>query len=169
MLLQSPRPDATIFQGFDFASELDQLERLDSTCEPSRALRKSAAILDAMSETAVVRPIVYNRELALERLGGLQELFVDVMRLIQVESPKVHSQIHRSLSERDAVELKRAAHMLKGTASIVGAADLVKRLAHVETLAAAHDFPHVARELPEISRQFDALQECVAAELQRQV
>ena len=44
----------------------------------------------------------------------------------------------------------------------------MKRLAHVETLAAAHDFPGVARELPEISRQFDALQECIATELLRQ-
>ncbi|MCX7406581.1 MAG: Hpt domain-containing protein [Planctomycetales bacterium] len=168
MLLQSPRPDVTMFQGLDFARELDPLERSNSTHGPSRALRKSVAILEEMSETAVARPLVFNRELALERLGGLHELFVDVMRLIQVESPKVHSQIQRSLSERDAVELKRAAHTLKGTASIVGAADLMNRLAHVETLAAAHDFPRVARELPEISRQFDALQECIATELLRQ-
>ncbi len=167
MLLQSPPPDATIFQGFDFATALDQIKPQDSPCGVDRVPQRSTAILDAVSQTAVVRPIVFNREQALERLGGLQELLVDVMRLIQEESPKVHSEIHRSLAKRDAVELQRAAHTLKGTASIVGATDLVKRLAHVEKLAAAFDFPRVAHELPEIRRQLDDLQACIASELQK--
>ncbi len=168
MLLQSPPPDATIFQGFDFTTALDQIQPQGSPCARDQASLRSTTILDAVSQTAVVRPIVFNRELALERLGGLQDLLVDVLRLIQVESPKVHATIHRSLAERDAVELQRAAHTLKGTVSIVGAADLVKRLASVEKLAAACDFPRVARELPEIRRQFDDLQAGIASELQKQ-
>ncbi len=168
MLLQSPAPDKTIFQGFDFASELDRSERRGLAGGRHRASLTSTAILNAMSQTAVVRPVVFNRELALGRLGGLPDLLVDVMRLIQIESPKVHAQIHRTLAERNAVELKRAAHTLKGTASIVGASDLVKRLALVEQLAADVEFEGVVRELPEIDRQFSDLQACVATELLKQ-
>lgn len=168
MLLQSPPPDKTIFQGFDFASELDRSERLGLVSGLHRASLAKTVILDAVSQTAIVRPVVFNREQALRRLGGLPDLLVDVMRLIQVESPKVHSQIHRTLAERNAVELKRAAHTLKGTASIVGAVDLMKRLTLVEKLAADLDFDTVACELPEIDRQFADLQACVTTELQQQ-
>ena len=168
MLLESPPPDATIFQGFNFAQLLDQADQPRSAGEPQRGSLGSTAILDAMSQTAVVRPVVFNRELALERMGGLPDLLVDVMRLIQVESPKVHAQLHLSLAQCDSVELKRAAHMLKGTVSIVGAVDLAERLARVEQLAVMPAFKRVTCELPEIDRQFQDLLSAVAAELQKQ-
>jgi HPt (histidine-containing phosphotransfer) domain-containing protein len=209
---QTPPPDVTIFEGFDFNLALAQAEgqsivkakpcrssqtesrphigisqpirdtsilstssRQRRTGEQSSAPLSDTAVLNLLSQTTAfrqttpARPIVFNRERALDRLGGMVELLTDVMRLIQSESPKVHSQIHRTLAERDATELKRSAHTLKGTASIVGAEDLVKRLARIEQLAVEHNFESVGIELTEIDRQFEDMQAAVSRELQRQV
>ena len=84
---------------------------------------------------------------------------------MQTECPKVHAQIVMAFARCEAIELKRAAHTLRGSASIVGASDLVARLRRVEDFAAESNFDAVAVELPEINRQFNALQCCLDDEL----
>ena len=166
MLLQSPPPDLTIHQGFDFNSHLDR--RALAVRAPDKSLRHESIdeILDSVAEMAEVRPVVFDRQQALARLGGLEDLLIEVMQVMQTECPKVHAQIDTALTRREAVELQRAAHTLKGSVSIVGAGDLVARLKRVENLAAASNFDAVAVELPEIDRQFHALQRCLDDELQ---
>ena len=165
MLLKSPPPDLTIHQAFDFGSHLDR--HALARCVPDKTLRHDgvAEILDSVAEMAEVRQVVFDRQQALARLGGLEDLLVEVMQVMQTESPKVHAQLDTSLARREAVELQRAAHTLKGSASIVGAGDLVARLHRVEVLAGAGQFDAVAVELPEIDRQFHALLCCLAEEL----
>jgi len=164
MLLQSPPPDVTIHQAFDFGSHLDRQALADRA--PDKTLRHEVAeILDSVAELAEVRPVVFDRQQALARLGGLKDLLIEVMQLMQAESPKVHAQIDTALARCDAIELKRAAHTLRGSVSIVGASDLAARLRRVEELAAASNFAAVADELPEINRQFNALQRCLTDEL----
>ena len=165
MLLQSPPPDLTIHQEFDFSSHLD-LQAL-ARREPGKTMRQEclAEILDSVAEMAEVRPIVFDRQQALARLGGLEDLLIEVLQVMQAESPKVHAQLDTALAHREAVELKRAAHTLRGSVSIVGASDLAARLRRVEDFAAASNFDAVADELPEINRQFNALQCCLDDEL----
>lgn len=165
MLLQSPPPDLTIHQAFDFGSHLDRHALAGRA--PDKTLRHDgvAEILDSVREMAEVRPVVFDRHQALARLGGLEDLLVEVMQVMQTESPKIHAQLDTALARRESVELQRAAHTLKGSASIVGAGDLVERLRRVEVLAGASNFDAVADELPEIDRQFNALQRCLDEEL----
>ena len=165
MLLQSPPPDLTIHQEFDFSSHLD-LQAL-ARREPGKTMRQEclAEILDSVAEMAEVRPIVFDRQQALARLGGLEDLLIEVLQVMQVESPKVHAQIVMAFARCEANELKRAAHTLRGSVSIVGASDLAARLRRVEDFAAASNFDAVAIELPEINRQFNALQCCLDDEL----
>ena len=162
MLLQSPPPDLTIHQAFDFGSHLDRLALADRA--PDKTIRHEfvAEILDSVAE---VRPVVFNRKQALARLGGLEDLLIEVMQVMQTECPKVHAQIVMAFARCEAIELKRAAHTLRGSASIVGASDLVARLRRVEDFAAESNFDAVAVELPEINRQFNALQCCLDDEL----
>ncbi len=112
-------------------------------------------------------PVVFNRGEALTRLGGMEELLLDVLQLMHRESPKVRARISSAFATREATELKRAVHTLKGSVSIVGAADLAKRLMRVEQLAGVGDFESVAIEIPEIDRQLDKLQNRLTTELSK--
>lgn len=165
MQLQSPPPDLTIRQAFNFFSRLECQARDGNSPHSANRHESPAEILESVAEMAEVRPVVFNRQQALARLGGLEDLLIEVLLVMQTESPKVHAQIKTAFAQRDAIELNRAAHTLKGSMSIVGANDLVVRLHRVEKLAAASHFNAVADELPEIHRQFNALRCCLNDEL----
>jgi hypothetical protein len=89
------------------------------------------------------------------------------MELMTTESMKIYAEIYSALHRRDDVLLKRSAHTLRGSVSIFGAGDLVKRLKQVEDFASSCDFGGAAGELREISRQFTELQSLLSAELRR--
>ena len=110
-------------------------------------------------------PTVFDKQHALARLGGLDDVLRDVMELMTTESPKVHAEIAASYRRQDPVELVRSAHTLKGSLSLVGATDMVRRLKRVEDCAAAGDMETAATEFGEIDRQFAELQRLLAAEL----
>ena len=116
--------------------------------------------------TTPSRPTVFDREHARARLGGLDDVLHDVMELMVTESPKVHAEIAAAYGRRDPERLQRAAHMLKGSVSLMGAVDLVHRLKHVEDCATKGEFESAAGEFDEIDRQFAELQQLLAAELQ---
>lgn len=116
--------------------------------------------------TAELRPTVFDKQLALSRMGGLDDVLLDVMHLMITESPKIHAEIGASCARRDPIGLKRSAHTLKGSVSLVGAGDLVQRLQRVENCAAVGHFEGAADEFAEIDRQFAELQLVLSRELQ---
>ncbi len=110
-------------------------------------------------------PVVFDKQHALARMGGLEDVLRDVMELMLTESPKVHAQIGAAFDRRDPVGLKLSAHTLKGSVSLVGATDLVRRLKHVEDCAASGQVDLAAEQFAEIDRQFAELQRLLAVEL----
>lgn len=165
MLMQSPPPDLTIRQAFDFGSQLDRQAMAGLASHRTIYHQSLAETLESVAEMAEVRPVVFNRKQALARMGGLEDLLSEVLQVMRIESPKAHARIGTALARRDATELNRAAHTLKGSVSLVGALDLVARLRRVEELATVSNFDAIADELPEIDRQFHALQCCLDDEL----
>ena len=133
---------------------------------PFCALASLVPLAKFPSMTTPSRPTVFDRTHALARLGGLDDVLHDVMELMTTESPKVHAEIAASFNRRDLVGLHRAAHTLKGSVSLVGAVDLVRRLGHVEDCAANGEFATASGEFDEINRQFAELQQLLAVELQ---
>jgi HPt (histidine-containing phosphotransfer) domain-containing protein len=115
--------------------------------------------------TVATRPIVFDKKHALARLGGLEDVLHDVMELMTTECPKSHAGIGAAWGRRDSCELKRCAHTLKGSVSLVGAADLVRRLKRVEDCATAGEFDKAAAEFHEIDVQFFELQSALRREL----
>ena len=165
MLLQSLLSDLTIGQPTDDGSQPD-LREVASPPSHSTSLDRSQALSsENQSVLFEVRPVVFDRKHTLARLGGLEELLMDVLQVMRVESPKVRTQLDTAFACRDASELKRAAHTLMGSASLAGARDLMDRLRRVEELAVASDFETIANELPEIDRQFNSLKCCLDDEL----
>lgn len=111
-------------------------------------------------------PVVFDKKQALARMGGLEDVFRDVMTLLVTESRRIHAEIAVFYARRDPVSLRRAAHTLKGSVSLVGAKDLAGRLKRVEDCASKGDFDSAAKEFDEINRQFTQLQELVNVEMQ---
>ena len=110
-------------------------------------------------------PVVFDRKHALARLGGLDDILQEVFQVMAVETPLMHAAIGAALTRRDAIELKRAAHTLKGSASIVGAKELTRRLKCVEEHAQAENFEAATTELDEIDQQFARLVSQLGREL----
>jgi len=64
---------------------------------------------------------VFNRDLALDRVGGDVELLQEIVGLYLGEYPALLSQIQTAVQTGDALELYRSAHTLKGSLSALGA------------------------------------------------
>jgi two-component system sensor histidine kinase/response regulator len=120
---------------------------------------------DQLAMTAVFGPVIFDKQHALARLGGLEDVLRDVMQLMTTESPRVYAEIGASFQRGDVVALKRSAHTLKGAVGLVGAIDLVRRLRHVEDSASSGELATAAKEFDEIDRQFAELQRILALEL----
>lgn len=76
---------------------------------------------------------------ALERVGGDEPLLVELITIFFEEYPKFATRLTRSLSQKDFVTLREAAHSLKGSLGYLGAA-------HGESLALAVEQASVARD-----------------------
>lgn len=169
MSMTIPTPNETIQFGFDFSAHLSPKEDGEVQSSPGavEVLPTSRRVASSRlrSEGSEPTPVVFDRAHALKRLGGLDHLLNEVLELVQSEAPKVLDRMAVSLRNRESDELGRAAHTLKGTAGIIGAGNLVERLAKIEKRAATGDFDAVTSELPEIERQLVALQAVIAREL----
>ena len=111
------------------------------------------------------QPVVFDRTHALRRLGGLHDLLRDVLTLMVTETPKVHAQIAAAFARGDSDGLKHSAHTLRGSMSLVGATDMVRRLKRIEETAQHLELSEASQEIEEIGRQFTELQLLLSAEL----
>jgi HPt (histidine-containing phosphotransfer) domain-containing protein len=64
---------------------------------------------------------VFNRDLALDRVGGDEDLLHEIVGLYLAEYPALLEQIQSAVKTGDARELYRSAHTLKGSLGAVGA------------------------------------------------
>lgn len=64
---------------------------------------------------------VFNKELALDRVGGDEELLHEIVGLYLDEYPTLLAQVQTAVQAGNAPELYRSAHTLKGSLSALGA------------------------------------------------
>ncbi|TDP75794.1 Hpt domain-containing protein [Bradymonas sediminis] len=82
---------------------------------------------------------------ALKRVAGSQDTLVELVEIFIQQWPQIMDEIEQGVARQDYVTLHRAAHTLKGSASIFGAKPVVEasdRLAEMgknETTAGAED------------------------------
>ncbi|MBM3784230.1 MAG: Hpt domain-containing protein [Acidobacteria bacterium] len=74
---------------------------------------------------------------ALDRLGGDEELLREVAKLFLEEYPSLMSEIRNAAICRDASALERAAHSMKGSVSNFGAEGVYRAAAALEQLGRA--------------------------------
>ncbi len=74
---------------------------------------------------SVPQPMLWNRELALERVGGDLDLLREVAGIFLLDCPRAMGEIRDAISQGDAKRLEREAHSLKGAAASFGADPVV--------------------------------------------
>jgi HPt (histidine-containing phosphotransfer) domain-containing protein len=75
-----------------------------------------------------------NRAVALERVGGDEQLLQEVAVLFLDDYPKVLGEIHAAIQAGNAKAVERAAHTLKGSVANFGAEDVVEAAFVLESM-----------------------------------
>jgi PAS domain S-box-containing protein len=79
----------------------------------------------------------FDRQAALGRLGGDEELFAEVAEIFRTDSPNMLDEIRAALAAGDAVAVRRSAHGLKGAAGYVGGTGVAALAMQLEKLGEA--------------------------------
>jgi len=91
-----------------------------------------------------------NSAVALERLGGDEELLREVASLFLDEYPALMVEIREAVAARDAKALERAAHTLKGSVSNFGADAAYNAAFVLEMMGRSRNLAEVERGLTEL-------------------
>ncbi len=100
----------------------------------------------------------FDREAALVRVDGDESLLADLARLLLEEGPKMLATIQAAIAEKDAKQLERAAHSLKGAVSTFAAAGASDAALKLERLGRAGELEGAAHALAQMESQMDRLQ-----------
>ena len=104
---------------------------------------------------------------ALERVGGDEAMLRDLAEMFFAECPKLIQQIREHIAGADGPELRRAAHTLKGSAHVFGAAAAAEAAHRLEEIGREEAFADAEEALAlledELARLLPALRERIAA------
>lgn len=96
-----------------------------------------------MTTKAPARPNL-DRDLALSRVGGDEELLKELALLFIEEYPRLMSELRAAYVQGDMLRVERAAHSMKGSAANFGAKEITETAAAIES--AGSDDPEGIRE-----------------------
>ena len=100
---------------------------------------------------------VFDRALALSRVGGDVELLKEIAVLFLDDYPKSLSELHQAVESGDARRLERTAHGLKGSVSNFGARPVVDAALQLETMGRAQKLAEVEQVLHTLELALAAL------------
>ena len=121
------------------------------------------------AEAGLLAPadVSFEWDAALERVGGDEAMLRDLAEMFFAECPKLIQQIHEHIAGADGPELRRAAHTLKGSAHVFGAAAAAEAAHRLEEIGREEAFADAEEALAlledEVARLLPALRERVAA------
>ena len=97
-------------------------------------------------------------ERALDNVDGSEDLLLELAQLFIDTCPGMLNEIREAIGNRDAAALQRTAHNLKGSARIFAAGGAVEEALRLEEMGAASEFdqadecfPHLEREVMQLS------------------
>lgn len=108
----------------------------------------------------------FNRSIALERVGGDEELLREVAQIYLAEYPPLLEKIRCAVGSGDGEALQRAAHTLKGSLTTLGAEPAATLALALETKgrrnsleSVTEDFIHLEQELKRVHQEMSTLAE----------
>lgn len=90
---------------------------------------------------------VFDRDLALSRVGGDEELLRELAMLFIEEYPRLMADLREAQAQGNMVRVERAAHSLKGSAGNFGAKEITATAAAIENAGRNNDPGSVNRKL----------------------
>jgi len=100
---------------------------------------------------------VFDKELALSRVGGDVELLKEIAILFLDDYPKSLIELRAAVQSRDAKRVERSAHGLKGSVSNFGARPAVDAALQLETMGRAQKLVEVEQVLRTLELALAAL------------
>jgi two-component system sensor histidine kinase/response regulator len=101
--------------------------------------------------------VVFDRAVALSRVGGDVELLKEIAILFLDDYPKSLSELHQAVETGDARQIERTAHGLKGSVSNFGAGPAVDAALQLETMGRAQKLVEVEQVLHTLELALAAL------------
>jgi two-component system sensor histidine kinase/response regulator len=108
-------------------------------------------------------PAVYDRQTALDRISGEEELLDEVTQLFLDDAPGRMAEIRTALEQGDPKRLQNAAHSLKGAAGYVGADRTSAQARKLEELGRGGELSSALEEFRQLEREIERLIEAIAA------
>ena len=99
---------------------------------------------------------------ALDRLGGDEHLFAEIVGLLRADARKLLDELDRAVTAGDAATVRRAAHGLKGAALYVGGQPLSAAAAALEEIGEAGDLARAPEALAALAREVERLTTALA-------
>jgi CheY-like chemotaxis protein len=106
---------------------------------------------------------VWNREEAIERLGGDADLFQELCQIFLDESPKLLRELQSALKNGNAEDAMRAAHSIKGEVGYLSAPDAMSAARQLEEMARSKNLFGSDKILAVLERELEALYHCMGA------
>jgi len=94
----------------------------------------------AKAEAGEPAPSVWSRAQVIKRVGGNLETLGEVVGLFLGELSKMMAEIERAVAARDGEALQRAAHRLRGSASVFDAREVLEASARLEDIGRESGF-----------------------------
>jgi len=104
-----------------------------------------------------------NKNLALSRVGGDEELFQEIASIYLEEYPALVAEIERAVRSGDASGLTNSAHTLKGSAGAVGGEVAAHYALQLETMGRQSRLDGAAEALEALRQALDSLKAELAA------
>jgi signal transduction histidine kinase/CheY-like chemotaxis protein len=105
---------------------------------------------------------ILDLQAATNKIPGGSDAVKEMAQLFLDELPKRLAEIHRGLSERDTKGLQRAAHTLKGNASIFAATQVVLAAERLETMGQENNLDDAEQALQELENAARRLREAIS-------
>ena len=102
-------------------------------------------------------PGVIEKEEALERLGGDEELYLEIANVFLIDTPRQLQILRDSLQRDDRNEFTRIAHSLKSASGTIGAEAMRHVAAKLERIGVAAQNSELAESVGELEQLFAAV------------
>ncbi len=129
-----------------------KLIQLIEAVEPVEGQRKPDTEAVASGE------IAFDWRVALERTNGDHDLLADLAELFLQDSPGIMEAISQAIKCNDSRQLEQAAHKLKGSIGVFGAAKCCEILRNLEEIGRGGDLVNAQGLLTEFESEFDHVQ-----------